>query len=67
MWDDPRRRALEDVQLGHARLDLGNELDGGGAGADHGHALTGEVVVVVPLRGVEGGSLKALNARDLWQ
>ena len=55
---------LEDVQLAHARLDLGDELDGGGAGADHGHALAGQVVLVVPLRGVEGGALEGLQAPD---
>ena len=67
MRDDPGRRALEHVQLGHLRLDLGDELDRGGAGADHGHALAGQVVVVVPLRRVEGLALEALEARDLWQ
>ena len=48
----------------HVRLDLGDELDGGGAGADHGHALAGQVVVVVPLGGVERLALEALDARD---
>jgi len=30
--DDPRRRALKDVQLAHARRDPGGRRDGGGAG-----------------------------------
>ena len=36
-----------------SRRDLRHELDRAGAGADHGDALAGEVVVVVPARGVE--------------
>ena len=36
---DPRRRALEEVQPPDARLDLRDELDRRRARADHGHAL----------------------------
>ncbi len=59
---DPRRRALEDVHPPHLGLDPGDELDRRGAGADHGHALAGEVVVVVPARGVEGRAREVLEA-----
>ena len=62
---DPRRRALEEVQAPDARLDLRDELDRRGAGADHGHALAVEVVVVVPRGRVEGRPLEALEARQV--
>lgn len=46
----PRRGALEDREVRHLRLDLGDELGGRGAGPDHGHPPAGEVEVVVPAR-----------------
>ena len=58
---DPRRRALDDVQLRDVLLDRGHELDRGGAGADGGHALAPEVVAVVPARGVERLALEGLE------
>jgi len=47
------------------RLDLRHELDRRGAGADHRDALAGEVVLVVPLRGVKGVALEAVQAREV--
>ena len=65
--DDPRRGALEEVKLGDLGLDLGDELDRARAGADHGDALAGEVVVVVPARGVEDGALEGAEALDVGE
>ena len=61
---DPRRGALEDVHLADAVGDLRHELDRRGAGADDRDALAGEVVVVVPLGGVEHRALEAAHAPD---
>ncbi len=63
--DDPRWRALVDVEPGHLGGDLGHDLDGGGAGADHRDALALEVVVVVPGRGVEDLPGEGLEALDV--
>jgi hypothetical protein len=63
--DDPRRRALEDVQLLDLRLDLRDELNCRRARPDYGHALARELVLVVPACGVEGRSLEALEAGQL--
>ena len=62
---DPRRRALEDVHPLDLRGDRRDELDRRGAGADDGDALAGDVVGVVPLRGVEHPALEAVQALDL--
>ncbi len=59
---DVRRAALEDRQRGHPVHDARHELDGAGAGAHHGHPPPGQVDVVAPLRGVEGGAVEV--ARD---
>ncbi|ESU48605.1 hypothetical protein P376_3422 [Streptomyces sp. HCCB10043] len=50
---DPGRGALEERELRGLRLYRGDDLDRGGAGADHRDALAGQVVVVVPAGGVE--------------
>ena len=52
----PRRRALEEVQAPDLGLDLGDELDRGGAGADDRDVAIGQVVVVVPAGRVENPS-----------
>jgi hypothetical protein len=39
---DPRRGALEQVQVRHLRRDLRHELNRAGPGADHRHALAFE-------------------------
>src|SRR5581483_2273275 len=62
--EDPRRRPLEDRQVPDPRLDLRDELDGRGAGADDGHPLAGEVVVVAPAGGVEHRALEPVDARQ---
>lgn len=62
---DPRRRALEQVQVGHLRRDLRHELDGTGAGADHCHALALQGIVVVPLLRVKALALEAVQAWNL--
>src|SRR5947207_14371986 len=48
-----------------ARLDAGDELDSGRAGADHRDALSTEVVVVVPGGGVEQRALERFEAGDV--
>ncbi|MCY1501190.1 hypothetical protein D9M68_352570 [compost metagenome] len=59
---DPRRGALVEVELADLLLDLRDELDGRGTGADHRHALAAQVVVMVPLLGVEHRALELLQA-----
>ena len=61
----PDGGALEDGELGQLRRDLGDELDGGGAGADDGGAAAVEVEVVVPLRGVDDRAVERVDAGDL--
>jgi hypothetical protein len=65
--DDPRRGALVDVDVAGDGLDLGHELDGRGAGPDHGDALAGEVVGVVPGRGVEQPAGEGVDPGDVGQ
>ena len=48
-----------------AGCDLGNELHRARRAADHGDALAGEVVVVVPARRVEHGAGELVESRDL--
>ncbi|CAM5497407.1 hypothetical protein STANM337S_03614 [Streptomyces tanashiensis] len=62
---DPGGRALEEGELPDLALDLGHDLDGGGAGADHGDALAAQVVVVVPARRVEDLAGEVREARDV--
>src|SRR5262249_14954449 len=50
----PRRRALEHLQRGDARLDLGDELHRGRARAEDGDAPARAIVVVPPLPRGEG-------------
>ena len=59
---NPRRGTLKQVELADARLDLRDELDGGGARADDRDALAVEAVAVVPARRVKDGSLKSVAA-----
>ena len=49
----PRRGALVKLKRRNVLHDLGHDLDGAGAGADHRDALSGQIDAVVPLRGVE--------------
>ena len=65
--EHPGRRALEDGEPAGARLDLGDELDRRGARADDGDPLAGEVVVVVPRRGVERRAPEVLEPGDVGQ
>ncbi len=62
---DPRRRALEQMELAHPRLDRGYDLDGGRAGADHADTLAREIVLVVPGCGMEHRALEALDAGNV--
>ena len=64
---DPRRGALEEVELRDRRLDLGHELDRARARADHRDALALEVVVVIPGGGVKEGPLEVGEAGDVGQ
>jgi hypothetical protein len=61
---EPVAAALEDVEVADGLRNLGHELDGAGAGADDRDALAGEVIVVVPLGGVEGPALEVAGALD---
>ena len=63
----PGRGALVDVEVADPFGDGGHDLDRRRPGADHGDALAGEVVVVVPARGVEHLAGEAVDARDLGQ
>jgi hypothetical protein len=64
---DPRCGALIEVELTDLLLDLRHELDRGRTGADHGDALAGEVIAVIPLLRVEdlaGEIAQTLECRD---
>lgn len=64
---EPVTGSLENRQLLYLARDLGDKLHRAGAGANHRDPLAGQIVVVVPIGGVEGVSLKrvaALDARD---
>ena len=58
-------RSLKQVKRRDPLLDLGNELDGGGAGADHGHVPAAQIEGVVPLRGVERAPLELREPRQV--
>ncbi|GAA3194639.1 hypothetical protein GCM10020255_095870 [Rhodococcus baikonurensis] len=62
---DPRRRALVHVEMRDLLADGRHDLDGGGAGSDDGHALAGQIRVVVPARGVEDLALESVDALDV--
>ncbi len=62
---DPWGGALEDRQALDLGLDLGDELDRRGAGADDRDALAGEVVSVVPARRVEHRALERVDAGNV--
>ena len=74
---DRGRRALEDDQLLGGLTQVGDALDGGGAGADDADALVPQArqvavavaarVGVIPAAGVEGLPLEVLDARDPGQ
>ncbi len=63
----PTAPCAGEVQLGHLRLEVGHELDRGGARADHRDALAVEGVLVVPLRGVEDHALERADALYIGQ
>ena len=65
--DHERRRALVDVQVADERRDLRDDLDRRGARADHRNALSAQVRVVVPPRGVEDLALELPDALDVRQ
>ncbi len=60
----PGRGPLEEQQLADDRGDLGHELHGAGAGADHRHALPGQIDVVIPPGRVERRALEGAEAGD---
>ena len=62
---DPRRRALEHHQPVGLPLELRDELDRRGAGADDGDPLADQVDVVVPPRGVEDRPGEGPQARQV--
>jgi hypothetical protein len=61
----PDRRALVDGELGQSVRDGRDQLDCGGAGADDPSALAVEVVVVVPLGGVDDLPAKGVDPLDV--
>src|SRR5206468_6480203 len=63
--DDPRRRALVEVEVGDLGLDGRDDLDRRGARADDRDALPGDVVRVVPRGGVEDLALEAVPSGDV--
>ena len=63
--EDPGRRALEEDDLARRLLHDREELDGRGTRADDGHPAPGQVVVMVPLRRMEGRPGERRGARDL--
>ena len=63
-WQHPVGRALEHRHLRAAAHELGHQLRGGGAGADHAHAAAGQRQAGVPARGVQARAGKARQAVD---
>src|ERR1700740_3003088 len=61
----PDRRPLIDVEPADVAGDRGDDLHGAGPSADDRDALAAEVVVVVPLGGVDDLALEVVEARDL--
>ena len=61
----PVRRALEEVDLARLLDDLGNELDGTCRTSDHADRLSREVVIPIPLRGVEARARERVATLDL--
>ena len=61
---EPVAGPLEDDEPVDLLRDLGHELDGARPGADHGHALAAQVVVVVPPGGVEAVAGEAVEPFD---
>ncbi len=57
----PDRCPLKDGERIGTLGDLRDQLDGGGAGADDRHLLTGEVEAVLPRRGVQDRALEVLD------
>src|SRR4051812_33268163 len=64
---EPVGRTLEHQHLCRFLGDDRYELCSAGAGADHGDAFAGEVRIVVPTCGVEGGTAKRLAASDVGE
>ncbi len=58
---DPSRLALEHVELLDHRLDRRHDLGGRRSGADHGHDLAGQVVLVLPAGGMELRTLEVVE------
>ncbi len=67
LGQDPGRGALQDVQLGDARLQLGDELDRRRTRPDDRDARAGEVGVVVPAGRVEHRAGELGEALDVGQ
>ncbi len=65
MGQDPRRRALKNIQRVHDRRNLGYRLDGARARADDAHALSDEVHGVIPLGSVHDGTFEGGETVDV--
>src|SRR6266446_2496265 len=59
---NPRRRALEEMELADAWRDLRHELDRAGTGADNGDILAIQVHAVIPRRGMKRGTFETVKA-----
>jgi hypothetical protein len=65
--ETPDRCALKYCELLDDRRDLRDQLHSRGAGADHGDALAGQVLVVIPAGGVHDGAAERVDAVDVGQ
>ena len=63
--DHPRRSPLKHGEVFDVSLDCRNDLDRGGAGADHRHTPSGEVGFGRPSRRVEPRASEARQPRDV--
>jgi hypothetical protein len=54
---------LEHGQCVDQRVDFGDELHRRSTGADHRDPLAGQVVIVIPMQGVELGAGEILDSR----
>lgn len=58
----PRRCALEGVDVSRSQVDLGQEPDGGRSGAHHCDVPSGQIDLMVPTGGAEGGAREGVEA-----
>ena len=59
--ENPGRGTEEEREMCNLGLDQRDELDGGSASANDGHAFICQIVVMLPLCGMKQGTLELLN------